>query len=178
MRIWPRGGRAFLEVGMWRSSYEDCMETKEQLMLRCSCLLIRVIRCGVSAKVLKLLKATLISGSRRGCFTYGWLTLLEFMVQFMWIMVLSCSAARMAFLTPFPMLISECWLCPCQECQVWSIAACTFSSNKLTVYFTVNDLPGSNWSCQAPAQSWANIQTGGRRRVRTHTRTRTHTHTL
>ena len=44
------------------------METKEQLMLRCSCLLVRVIRCGVSAKV--LLKATLISGSRLGCFTY------------------------------------------------------------------------------------------------------------
>ena len=65
----------------------------------------QVIRCGVSAKV--LLKATLIIGSRLGCFTYGWLTLLEFMVQFMWI-VLSCSA-RMAFLTPFPMLrISEC----------------------------------------------------------------------
>ena len=66
----------------------------------------QVIRCGVSAKV--LLKATLISGSRLGCFTYGWLTLLEFMVQFMWIVVLSCSA-RMAFLTPFSMLrISEC----------------------------------------------------------------------
>ena len=65
----------------------------------------QVIRCGVSAKV--LLKATLISGSRLGCFTYGWLTLLEFMVQFMWIVVLSCSA-RMAFLTPFSMLrISE-----------------------------------------------------------------------
>ena len=29
----------------------------------------QVIRCGVSAKV--LLKATLISGSRLGCFTYG-----------------------------------------------------------------------------------------------------------
>ena len=80
--------------------------TKEQLMLQCSCLLVRVIRCGGSAKV--LLKATLISGSRLGCFIYGWLTLLEFMVQFMWTVVLSCSA-RMAFLTPFPMLrISEC----------------------------------------------------------------------
>ena len=33
----------------------------------------QVIRCGVSAKV--LLKATLISGSRLGCFSYGWLTL-------------------------------------------------------------------------------------------------------
>ena len=65
----------------------------------------RQIRCGGSAKV--LLKATLISGSRFGCFTYGWLTLLGFMVQFMWIVVLSCSA-RMAFLTPFPMRISEC----------------------------------------------------------------------
>ena len=66
----------------------------------------QVIRCGVSAKV--LLKATLISGSRLGCFTYGWLTLLEFMVQFMWIVELSCSA-RMAFLTPFSMLrISQC----------------------------------------------------------------------
>ena len=72
------------------------MKTKEQLMLRCSCLLVRVIRCGVSAKV--LLKATLIGGSRLGCITYCWLTLLEFMVQFMWIVVLSCSA-RMAFLT-------------------------------------------------------------------------------
>ena len=63
------------------------------------------------------LKATLISGPRLGCFTYGWLTLLEFMVQFMWIVVLSCSA-RMAFLTPFPMLrISECWLCLCQNAK-------------------------------------------------------------
>ena len=71
-------------------------------------LLVRVIRCGVSAKV--LLKATLISGSRLGCFTYGWLTLLGFMVQFMWIVVLFCSAG-MAFLIniPFPKLrISEC----------------------------------------------------------------------
>ena len=75
----------------------------------------QVIRCGVSAKV--LLKATLISGSRLGCFTYGWLTLLEFMVQFMWIVELSCSA-RMAFLTPFSMLrISECWLCLCQNAK-------------------------------------------------------------
>ena len=66
----------------------------------------QVIRCGVSAKV--LLKATLISGSRLGCFTYGWLTLLGFVVQFMWIVELSCSA-RMAFLTPFSILrISEC----------------------------------------------------------------------
>ena len=67
------------------------------------------------------------------------------------------------------------------ECQVWSIAACTFSSNKLTVHFTVNVLPGSNWfCCQAPAQSWANIQTGGHRSLRaranTPTHTRTHTH--
>ena len=68
----------------------------------------QVIRCGVSLSAKVLLKATLISGSRLGCFTYGWLTLLEFMVQFMWIVELSCSA-RMAFLTPFSMLrISEC----------------------------------------------------------------------
>ena len=60
------------------------------------------------------------------------------------------------------------------ECQVWSIAACTFSSNKLTVHITVNVIPGSNWSCQAPAQSWANIKTGGHRSVRTHARTHTH----
>ena len=107
MRIWPRGGRAFLEVGEWRSS----MGTKEHLFAR------HVIRCGVSAKV--LLKATLISVSRLGCFTYGWLTLLEFMVQFMimWIVVLSCSA-RMAFRTAFSMLrISECWLCLCQNAK-------------------------------------------------------------
>ena len=75
----------------------------------------QVIRCGVSAKV--LLKATLISASRLGCFTYSWLILLEFVVQFMWIVVLSCSA-RMAFLTPFSMMrISECWLCLCENAK-------------------------------------------------------------
>ena len=61
------------------------------------------------------------------------------------------------------------------ECQalVCSIAGCTFSSNKLTVHFTVNVLPGSNWSCcHAPAQSWANIQTGGHRS--TYARANTH----
>ena len=66
------------------------------------------------------------------------------------------------------------------ECQVWSIAACTFSSNKLTVNITVNVLPGSNWSCcLAPAQPWANIQTGGHKSLLTlaHTPTPTHTHT-
>ena len=172
MRIWPRGGSAFLEVGVWRSSCEDCMETKEQLVLRCSCLLVRVIRCGVSAKV--LLKATLISGSRLGCFTYGWLTLLEFMGQFMWIVVLSCST-RMAFLTPFPMLrISECWLCLCQNAK--------FEALQHARSLVISWLCTSNWSCcQAPAQSWANIQTGGHRSLQalayTATPTRTHTHT-
>ena len=64
------------------------------------------------------------------------------------------------------------------ECQVWSIAACTSTSNKLTVHVTVNVLPGSNWSCcQAPAQSWANIQTCGHRSVCVRARTHTHTHT-
>ena len=96
----------------WRSACEDqAAKTawkRKQLMFRCSCLLVRVIRSGVSAKM--LLKATLISGSRLGRFTCGWLTLLEFMGQFLWIVVLCCSA-RMAFLTPFPMLrISECSL--------------------------------------------------------------------
>ena len=48
------------------------------------------------------------------------------------------------------------------------------------MHFTVNVLSGSNWSCcHAPAQSWANIQTGGHRSTHAranHTRPRkTHT---
>ena len=147
-------------------------------MLRCLFVcLVQVIRCGVSAKV--LLKAMLISGSRLGCFTYGWLTLLEFMVQFMWIVVLSCTA-RMAF--PDSILNAadiRMLTMSMPECQVWSIAACNFTSNKLTVHVTVNVLPGSNWSCcQAPAQSWANIQTGASgTHAHTHTNKQKHKHT-
>ena len=140
----------------------------------------QVIRCGVSAKV--LLKATLISGSRLGCCTYGWLTLLEFMVQFMWVVVLSCSA-RMAFLTPFSMLrISKCWLCLCQNAKFEALQHAPSLVISWLCTSLSNILPGSNWSCcQAPAQSWANIQTGGHRsvwRAHAHTHTHTHTHTL
>ena len=142
----------------------------------------QVIRCGVSAKV--LLKATLISGSRLGCFTYGWLTLS------LWCS--SCGLSRCAVLLsqnglPDSILNAadiRMLTMSMPECQVWSIAACTLTSNKLTVHFTVNVLPGSNWSCyQAPAQSWANIRTGAsgtQKRVRVpraRARARAHTHT-
>ena len=97
----------------WRSAYEDQAEKTAWKRKNSSCSDALVCSSGDSLRGISqsahvLLKATLISGSRLGCFTYGWLTLLEFMVQFMWIVVLSCSA-RMASLTPFSMLrISEC----------------------------------------------------------------------
>ena len=95
-----RHGRFFSPCGFdleeeglsWMSAYEDQAAKNDgnEKTVHAPMLLFarQVIRCGVSAKV--LLKATLSSGSRLGCFTYGWLTLLEFMVQFMWIVVLSC----------------------------------------------------------------------------------------
>ena len=66
------GGRR-MKIKLWRlHGIERTVHAPMLLFAR------QVIRCEVSAKV--LLKATLISGSRLGCFTYGWLTLLEFMV--------------------------------------------------------------------------------------------------
>ena len=180
MWIWPRGGRAFLEVGICRSSCEDCMETKEQLMLRCSCLLVRVIRCGVSAKV--LLKATLISGSRLGCFTYGWLTLLVFIVQFMWIVVLSCSA--LAFLTPFPMLrILQCWLCLCQNAKFEALQhapslviswVCTSLSMS---YLVRTGVAARHRHSRGRTYRPVDTEVCVRTRTRAHTHTHTHTHT-
>ena len=40
------GGQHYI----WRSSCEDCMETKEQFMLRCSCLLVRWFVAGYQPK--------------------------------------------------------------------------------------------------------------------------------
>ena len=97
-----------------------------------------------------------------------WQTLLEFMVQFTWMWCCPAqpdsglpdsipNAADIRMLTTILFM---------PECQVWSIAACTLSSNQLTVHVTVNALPGSNWCCcQAPTQLWTNGQTGGHRSV-------------
>ena len=182
MRIWPRGGRAFLEVSVWRSSCEYCMETKEHLMLRCSCLLVRVIRCGVSAKV--LLKATLICGSRLGCFTNGWLTLLEFMVQFMWIVVLCCSA-RMAFPTPFPMLrISECRLCVCQNAKFEalqhapSLVISWLSTSLSLSYLVRTGLAARHRHSHGKTYRLVDTEACVRSRAHTHTRTHARTHIL
>ena len=154
MRIWPRGGRAFLEVGVWSSSCEDCMlgnvneRTVDPSMLLFA-------RQGDSLRGIRQ------SASQSDA--DQWLTA---WMLYLWLadavgvygaVHVDCGAVLLSQ-NGFPDSISNAadirmLTMSMRECQVWSIAACTFSSNKLTVHFIVNVLPGSNWSCcHAPAQ--------------------------